>query len=110
VKNGSDHHVPLTKQMLAHLRPILASLDADDRLFSTCTGNTMLPALKALEGCAGVAVHGFRSTFKDSATRRRLLATSSRKPMAMTPARTPPTRLPLAQGDAQAPDSVGRME
>jgi hypothetical protein len=39
VKAGSEHHVPLTEEMLA--------------------------LLDALPGCGGYTVHGFRSSFRD---------------------------------------------
>jgi integrase len=64
VKNGSDHHVPLTNDMLS-LLAALPRAEGESRLFPAYTGNSMLPALKRIEGCDGFTVHGFRSAFKD---------------------------------------------
>jgi integrase len=65
VKNGTDHHVPLTNEILA----VLASLDRKDgeeRLFPSCQPYTMLDMLKRkIPGCSGYTVHGFRSSFRD---------------------------------------------
>jgi len=64
VKNGSDHHVPLTDEMMALLATVKRQ-DGTDRLFPACMPHTLLDALKALPGCSGYTVHGFRSAFRD---------------------------------------------
>ena len=64
VKNGADHHVPLTDEMLA-LLAALPRQEGAERLFPACRPHTMLDALQALPGCAGYTVHGFRSAFRD---------------------------------------------
>ena len=64
VKNGADHHVPLTDEMLALLAALPRQEDAD-RLFPDYRPHTMLDALQALPDCAGYTVHGFRSSFRD---------------------------------------------
>ena len=65
VKNGADHHVPLTDEILA----VLASIDRKDgeeRLFPSCQPLHHAGDAEAkIPGCGRYTVHGFRSTFRD---------------------------------------------
>jgi integrase len=66
VKNGVDHMIPLTPEMLALLTVVKAKRDAaEPRLFSDIGTSAMIRALQRLPGCGGYTVHGFRSSFRD---------------------------------------------
>ena len=66
VKNGEEHEIPLTPQMLAVVTPLLqAAKDPDGLLFPGARVYTMLAAFKRLPGCAAYTQHGLRSTFRD---------------------------------------------
>ena len=65
VKNGQDHTVPLTEPMLTLLSSLPSAGSKSGRLFPDCGSNTMLNGLKRLRDCAGITVHGFRSSFRD---------------------------------------------
>ena len=62
VKTGSDHHVPLTDEMLALLNALPGN---GERLFPSANRDMLLDALQALPSCSGFTVHGFRSSFRD---------------------------------------------
>ena len=64
VKNGADHRVPLTDEIVAVLACVDRA-DGEERLFPSCKPHTMLETLQRIPGCAGYTVHGFRSAFRD---------------------------------------------
>ena len=63
------HVVPLTPAMLALLRKLKATArPSEDRLFPGLADGALLDRFRAVEGFAGYAVHGLRSTYRDWAT------------------------------------------
>lgn len=63
VKNGAEHVIPLTRQMIALIKPLLDG--GSEALFPGARVDTMLKTFKALPGCKAVTQHGLRSTFRD---------------------------------------------
>ena len=63
------HSVPLTPTMLALLRDLKArAIPGEDRLFPQLADGALLDRFRAVEGFAGYAVHGLRSTYRDWGT------------------------------------------
>lgn len=71
MKNGSEHRVPLTAEMLAIIEPLKAMQSEyvfeGQKRHRPLSNMSMLMLLRRM-GVEGVTVHGFRSTFRDWAS------------------------------------------
>jgi integrase len=71
MKNGSEHRVPLTAEMLAIIEPLKAMQSEyvfeGQKRHSPLSNMSMLMLLRRMN-VEGVTVHGFRSTFRDWAS------------------------------------------